>query len=159
MGAPGDVCEAGPDGGYCTPAIHTFVDLDAGETRPEDERWADATLDVWNNVDRHIVFGNLANSQLEQEGVVEPAKFIVEFLGNYDYKELNITNDRRPTYAGAFTGPCRNNANNELTPPNNEWPYCASDAPLFRITARATAGPRARQAEVILQSIFRYTGD
>jgi len=157
INAPGDLCEAGDFGGYCTPAIHTYSEF--GIPRPEAERWEDDSLDVWNTAGRHIEFQNLVNNDLAGQGVVEAPKYIVEFLGNYDFKELNVSGAIRPRYAGAFTGPCRDNATNRLDPPNNVWPYCPSDSALFRITVRATAGPEARQAEVILQSNYRYTGD
>lgn len=154
INAPGDLCEAGDFGGYCTPAIHTFSEF--GIDRPEQERWEDDSLDVWNNPARHIEFQNLLNNDLAGQGVIEAPKYIVEFMGNYDFKELNVSGDKRPRYAGAFTGPCRDNATNRLDPPNNVWPYCPSDSALFRITVRAAAGPEARRAEVILQSTYRY---
>lgn len=150
---PGDTCT----GGYCTPARFTGDPDNPPAVLPTSERWEDPALDVWNDNSRHIQFTNLANSDLQLEGVFEPPKYIIEFMGNYDYKEPNL-NSPRPVFSGAYVGNCRSDNNNELTPPNNVWPFCAADPAIYRITVRATAGPRARQAVVMLQSHFRSTG-
>jgi len=172
LNAPGDLCEARSSvtgrGGFCTPAVQTFTPADTippyANASPE-ERWADTNLNVWENEDRHSIFTNLIGAQLQKEGVIDAPKYIIEFLGNYDYKEadpgalaVGEGEVARPEFAGAFTGTCRDETNNELKSPNDDWPYCASDSAIFRITVRATAGPRARRAEVLLQSQFRTVG-
>jgi len=151
----GDNCEGG-DGGYCTPAQFTSP---VTVPVPNGERWEDPDLDVWNNPDRHIEYSDFANTNLNLNGVVEAPKYIIEFLGNYDYKEPNVRlasqPDIRPEFEGAYRGNCRNAESNELTPPNDVWPYCASDPSVYRVTVRATAGPPARQAVGMLQSTIR----
>lgn len=157
----GDLCL----NGFCTPAQFTS---DAS-TAPNGERWEDPDLDVWNEAGRHIEYENFANTDLINEGVLEAPKYIIEFLGNYDYKDLNeriasARTDRsisgkqsrqvfRPKFDGPFKGNCRDlEESNELSPPNNVWPFCAADPAVYRITVRATAGPEARQSIVLLQS-------
>lgn len=146
----GDTCTDG----YCTAAQFTSP-LSAD---PEGERWEDPVLDVWNNADRHIEYSNFADTDLDLNGVIEAPKYIIEFLGNYDYKEVNValatTPNVRPEFDGEYRGNCRNDTNS-LTSPNDIWPYCASDPGVYRVTVRATAGPPARQAIVTLQSTLR----
>jgi len=150
----GDNCEGG-DGGFCTPAQFTS----GASPAPDGERWEDPNLDVWNNPDRHIEYSDFANTNLNLNGVFEAPKYIIEFLGNYDYREPNVRlasqPNIRPKFEGAYRGNCRDAVSNTLTPPNDEWPYCASDPSVFRVTVRATAGPPARQAVVFLQSTLR----
>lgn len=146
----GDTCE----NGYCTPAEFTS----AASTTANGERWEDPDLDVWNDDDKHIKYANFTNTNLVDEGVLEAPKYIIEFLGNYDYKDRNVlfaSNQQvRPRFDGPFKGNCRNPENNQLTDPNNVWPFCAADSKTYRITVRAVAGPEARQAVVLLQSIY-----
>jgi len=152
----GDNCEGG-DGGFCTPAQFTS----GASPTPNGERWEDPVLNVWNNPERHIEYSGFADPQLnfEENGVIEAPKYIIEFLGNYDYREPNVRltsqPNVRPKFEGAYRGNCRDAELNTLTPPNDEWPYCASDPRVFRVTVRATAGPPARQAVVFLQSTLR----
>lgn len=143
------------EGGFCTPAQFTSpASVDAAG-----ERWEDSTLDVWNNPDRHIEYRDFDNTNLNLNGVIEAPKYIIEFLGNYDYKEPNVRlatePSIRPEFAGVYRGNCRSTEDNSLTPPNDSWPYCAADPSVYRITVRATAGPTARQAVVMLQSTLR----
>lgn len=147
----GDTC----NDGYCTPAKYTSL----ASVQPQGERWEDPLLDVWNDDDRHIEYANFDNSNLKNEGVLNAPKYIIEFLGNYDYRgeNLNLNSDPtvRPKYNGEFSGNCRDSSTNALTPPNDVWPYCASDPAVYRITVRATAGPTARQSVVFMQSILQ----
>jgi len=165
--APGNTCDGllnGTEdpGGYCLPAELTYSAPGTRNAAPAPARWKDngpGGLDVWNVAGRHSIFKNLLDSQLQREGVIDPPKYIIEFMGNFDYRERNgSATQLRPRYSGAFVGNCRQSGNNELSPPSDVWPYCAADSRVFRITIQATAGPRARQAQVLLQSFFRDNG-
>lgn len=151
----GDLCTDG----YCTPAKYNSPVSAA----PNGERWEDTTLNVWGNADRHILFDGYDDSDLDDEGVFEAPKYIIELLGNYDLREPNTAlagnRSARPRFSGAYTGNCRDPITNALQPPNDQWPFCASDAGVYRITVRATAGPSARQAVVLLQTTIRSPHD
>ena len=156
----GDTCV----NGFCTPLQFTSPATPIDQYTPGMQRWEDPILDVFNNPNRSMQLSNYAGSALSQNGVFVAPSYIVEFLGNYDYKETNI-NPRgvvgapvRPKFDGAYVGACRSAEDNSLMPPNNEWPFCAADPGLFRVTVQATAGPPARRATVTIQSIFRVTG-
>lgn len=146
----GDTCTDG----YCTPAQFTSPASPA----PQGERWEDPTLDVWNNPDRHFEYSNFMDNELARNGVLEPPKYIIEFLGNFNYRELNVNlasqPNIRPKYDDDFVSSCEM-ANGLPKPPNDTWPYCPSDSGVYRVTVRATAGPPARQAVVTLQSTIR----
>jgi len=152
----GDTC----DDGFCTPAKFTSP---AAAIQPSDppqnERWNDPRLDVWNTADRNIEYANYDLSGLADEGVFEPPQYIIEFLGNFDSKPLNVNLASNPTvrprFSGPFVGNCRNPTTNALESPNDVWPYCASDPGVYRITVRATAGPPARQSVVFMQSTIQ----
>ena len=153
-GSPGHLCEGSAGaiaGGLCTPAKFNMPSPGLLE------RWEDPVLDVWNNPARHISYDDYANTDIALEGVAEAPKYIVEFLGNFELKEPNnalSSNPKvRPEFDGDFISSCGESRDIE---PNNQWPYCASDAGAFRITVRASAGPSERRAEVTLQSIVRY---
>lgn len=147
----GDVCT----NGFCTPAKYNSPASPAANG----ERWEDTTLNVWGDANKHITFSNYAASNLDDEGVFEAPKYIIEFLGNFDLREPNTAlasnRNARPKFGGSFTGNCRDPITNALQPPNDKWPYCASDPAVYRITVRATAGPAARQAVVLLQATVR----
>ncbi len=147
--SPGHTCEEG----YCTPAKF------GPPTSSGKERWEDPDLNVWVDDTKHIKYENYIATDLDEEGVQEAPRYIVEFLGNYDLKEPNTAlasnPSVRPEFEGAFRGNCRNAETQALDPPNDVWPYCASDPGAFRITVRATAGPPARQAVVLIQSTIR----
>jgi len=149
----GDTCVDG----FCTPAKYTS--RATASTPPLFERWEDPNLDVWNTAGRHIEYANFANSGLANEGVVTPPQYIIEFLGNFDSKPLNVNlgsdPTARPRFTGRYFGNCRDTNTNALIPPSNVWPYCASDPAVYRITVRATAGPPARQAVVFMQSTLQ----
>jgi len=152
----GDTC----DDGFCTPAKFTSP---AAAIQPSDppqnERWNDPRLDVWNTAGRNIVYANYDLSGLADEGVFEPPQYIIEFLGNFDSKSLNVNLASNPTvrprFSGRFVGNCRDPNTNALESPNDVWPYCASDPGVYRITVRATAGPPARQSVVFMQSTIQ----
>ena len=158
-------CEGGDNGGFCIP---TQFNSEDNPSTSRLERWEDDALDVFNPAtNRSIEFSDFANSNLDENGVIEAPRYIVEFLGNFDYKQTNVnpTGDPtavpdlvRPEFDGVYVGACRDD-DNQLIPPNNEWPYCASDPAVYRITVRATAGPIARRANVTIQSILRATGE
>jgi len=163
-----ELCQAGPNGGFCIPTqFNTPLNTTSSNVL---ERWADPALDVFNptnNPSTSIAFSNFATSNLDQNGVIDAPRYIVEFLGNFDYKPLNVDptgnpnnppNLVRPEFAGAYVGACRGE-DGDLSAPNDVWPYCASDPGVYRITVRATAGPVARRASVTIQSILRATGE
>lgn len=157
----GDTCI----NGFCTPVQFTSQVTPTTQYTPGMERWEDPILDVFNannNPPTSIGFSQFNQSNLNENGVFQQPRYIVEFLGNFDYKEANVnlaTNRfARPKFDGVYVGACRDADNNSLTPPNNVWPYCAADAGLYRITVQATAGPQARRASVTIQSILRVTG-
>jgi len=147
----GDLCTDG----YCTPAKYNSPI----SATANGERWEDTTLDVWGDTSKHIEFSGYADSSLATEGVLEAPRYIIEFLGNFDLREPNtaIEGNRyaRPRFGGAYTGNCRDPITNALQPPNDQWPFCASDTGVYRVTVRATAGPPARQAVVLLQATVR----
>ena len=147
----GDTCT----NGFCVPAqFNSPV-----STPANGERWEDPDLDVWNTPNRNIPYAGFANSNLQANGVINPPMYIIEFLGNFDFKGPNVglavNPTIRPEFANNYTGICREPLSNSLSPPNNIWPYCAADPSVYRITVRATAGPVARQATVTIQSIIR----
>jgi len=130
-------CEGGDNGGFCIPTQFNSENNPSTSTL---ERWEDDALDVFNTANNpatSIEFSDFANSNLDENGVIEAPRYIVEFLGNFDYKQTNVNPTGDP----------------------NEWPYCASDPAVYRITVRATAGPVARRANVTIQSILRATGE
>lgn len=149
--SPGNTC----DEGYCIPAKHNLP------LPSPVERWEDPALNVWETASKHITYDNYIDTDLDEEGVIEAPRYIIEFLGNYDPKERNPAlakdSSARPEFFGDYTGNCRRRegGRNDLIPPNNVWPFCAADPGAFRITVRATAGPAARQAVVFLQSTVR----
>ena len=99
-------------------------------------------------------YSNYADSDLEEEGVYEAPRFIIEFMGNVSIKERNF--DDRPEFTGVYQTNCAtDSATGKVLAPNDEWPFCASDPKVFRITVRAVAGTPARQAAVMLQSTVR----
>jgi len=153
----GDTCLDG----YCTPAQ---FNSQASTATNGLERWEDPVLNVFaadNNPPTSRPFTDFATSNLGLNGVFQEPRYIVEFLGNFGYKELNVNAASnplvRPKFDGPFIGGCRG-ANTELLAPDDEWPYCASDPGVYRITVQATAGPPQRRATVTIQSILRATG-
>ena len=147
---PGDNCEAGITGGLCTPA-----QFNSPLSPPTDgERWEDTALNVFETPGRYMEYSNYADSDLEEEGVYEAPRFIIEFMGNVSIKERNF--DDRPEFTGVYQTNCAtDSATGKVLAPNDEWPFCASDPKVFRITVRAVAGTPARQAAVMLQSTVR----
>lgn len=149
----GDTCT----NGFCTPAKYTSP----ASAAANGERWEDPGLAVWETAGRHIEYSNFLASGLANEGVVTPPRYIIEFLGNYDSKDIDpsFSSDPtvRPKFSGRYEGNCRDQTSggNELVSPNDVWPFCASDPGVFRITVRATAGPTSRQAVVFLQSTLQ----
>ena len=160
-----ELCQAGINGGggFCIPSqYNTTLNNVASD---ELERWEDPALDVFNptnNPATSIPYSGFAAGNLSLNGVEDAPRYIVEFLGNYDYKSENNdpTGDPsatprlvRPVFDGQYEGPCRENG--VLRGGSNLWPYCAGDPALYRITVRASAGPVARRASVTIQSYFR----
>lgn len=147
---PGDTCEGGPDGGFCTPAQFTS----AAYGPVAGERWDDPVLDVFETDGRHFEYSNYANTDFADESVFEAPRYIIEFLGNVSGKERNFV--ERPTFTGTYQTNCpADPTTGKVLAPNDEWPFCAADPKAYRITVRATAGPASREAVVMLQSTVR----
>ena len=142
---PGDTCT----NGYCVPAQFTSP----ASTAPNGERWEDPDLDVWETDGRHREYSNFidANTDLDKQNIFEAPKYISEFLGNVVRKREHYSD--LPEYSGQYLSNCTlDSTGSKPEAPNDKWPYCAADPAAFRITVRATAGPPARQAVVMLQS-------
>nr|WHW29622.1 hypothetical protein [uncultured bacterium] len=133
---PGDSCT----NGYCTPLQH-----DNSGSSSTDERWDDATLNVWNTSGKYRSYTNYTASGIANEGVYAAPKYIVEFMGNFAERNQ-----------GKFQTNCLTDpATGKVLAPNDAWPFCAADPATYRVTVRATAGPVSRQAVVMLQSTVR----
>lgn len=151
---PGDTCT----GGYCTPAQFTSP----ASVAADGERWEDPNLDVWNNPNRHIEYTDFENdisniNNVNQDGVVEAPRYIVELLGNYTPNERDVRLALNPSLRPEFTQDEFDPGRCDLEGAAAEtWPYCTRAPAVYRITARATAGPPARRAVVLLQSTFRF---
>ena len=150
----GDTCT----NGYCTPLQFTSPVTPTSDYTPGMERWEDPILDVFNDESRSIGFTDFDGSNLGLNGVFVQPRYIVELLGNFAYKDSNpnfVTNPfARPKFIGPHISSCVGDAAADL----DTWPYCSTDAGVYRITVRATAGPEARRATVTIQSILRVTG-
>jgi len=149
----GDTCT----NGYCTPLQFTSPLTSTTDYTPGMERWEDPILDVFNDDSRSIGFTDFDGSNLGLNGVFVQPRYIVEFLGNFAYKEPNPNLTTNPFARPKFDGP-HVSACGEGDASLDVWPYCSRDAGVFRITVRANAGPEARRATVTIQSILRVTG-
>jgi len=129
--------------GFCVPLKHETVAT--GATK---ERWFDNdVLDVWNDPDKHQTYAFYGDplSEMRNEGVFEPPMYIIELLGHFALESQ-----------GKFQTNCPiDEATGKAKAPNDKWPFCMSDPATYRITVRATAGPRSREASAMLQSTIR----
>lgn len=137
----GDTCT----NGYCIPLKNTTAGISSTATK---ERWLDNNdLDVWNDTDRHQTTSFYDNplANMKNEGVFEAPKYIVELLGHYALESQ-----------GRFQTNCTvDPATQKALSPNDKWPFCMADPAVYRITVRATAGPKSREASAMLQATVR----
>lgn len=126
------------NGGYCIPA-----QFNPSGTTYAYERWEDPALDVWNNTSKHHTYAEFDTSSLDNEGVFEAPKYIIEYLGDYPIEDDSGDIISMPG--------CEISDN----PRNADWPYCEANPSYFRITARAEAGPAGKKTVVVLQSTVR----
>ena len=155
----GDSCRLG----FCTPRKFTNL-LDSTFVIPDQERWADPDLDVWNDSTKHMVYSTFETSDLQEEGVFEAPRYIIEFLGNYESPGEAVGFASNPTIRPRFTDKfdssrCLDPVTGFIRPPSDVWPFCPQDPAIYRVTVRAVAGPESRQAVVFLQSIIKTPFD
>jgi len=136
---PGQTC----DDGFCIPASYDLQNTGTSSA----ERWEDSALDVWNDGSKHHVYDDFAASNMDNEGVFEAPKYIIEYLGDFPILDPStgdpILDNRCVPGDPAFVAQ------------TTSYPFCPGSPALFRITARALAGSPGRETVVILQSTIR----
>jgi Tfp pilus assembly protein PilX len=141
----GDSCTDG----YCTP-VRKSLDFDADD--PDEDRWTDSNLNVWETNSRHKKVSSTVTADLD---LPQQPKYIIEFMR---YVPAYDTSVNKLGYSACDTDSSGDSSNASGYPTEDtgwdiNWPYCTSDMKEYRITAIGYAG-NSSEARVMLQSIY-----